>query len=185
MSAPELRLRDAVPADIPLLDLWDTRPHVIACSTDDPDATTAFDGIDWAEEIAMADDLGPEVWRVLIAEVSDPDTGTWRPIGAMEVIDPHREPTHYWGEIEENLRAVDIWIGEPDMLGGGWGTRMMRTVIDDIAENPTLTGIVIDPLVSNERAHRFYQRLGFRVEGERMFDEDHCLVHRLDLNPAD
>ena len=39
--------------------------------------------------------------------------------------------------------------------------------------------IVIDPLNSNVAAHRFYQRLGFAVEGRRMFDEDDCLVHRL------
>lgn len=181
MSQPELRLRDATTADIPLLELWDTRPHVIACSTDDPDATTAFDGIDWAEEIAMADELGAQVWQVLIAEVGDAATGSWRPIGAMQVIDPHREPTHYWGEIEQNLRAIDIWIGEPDMLGNGWGTKMMRAVIDGIAENPEVTGIVIDPLASNEAAQRFYQRLGFEVVGPRSFDDSDCLVHRLEL----
>lgn len=180
MSASHLRLRDATTADIPTLEFWDTQPHVIACSTDDPEATTAFDGIDWNEEIALADELGPAVWQVLIAEVSRPD-GTWRPIGALQVIDPHREPTHYWGEIEQNLRAIDIWIGEPDMLGTGWGTRMMQTVVDGIAENPAVTAIVIDPLLSNERAHRFYQRLGFQVVGPRHFDEDHCLVHRLEL----
>lgn len=180
MSASDLRLRDATTADIPTLEFWDTQPQVIACSTDDPDATTAFDGIDWGEEIAMAADLGPEVWRVLIAEVAGPDR-PWRPIGALQVIDPHREPTHYWGDIEPNLRAIDIWIGEPDMLGAGWGTVMMHSVIDEIAENSAVTAIVIDPLVSNVRAHRFYQRLGFQVVGPRHFDEDHCLVHRLEL----
>ncbi|MEL6831284.1 MAG: GNAT family N-acetyltransferase, partial [Pseudomonadota bacterium] len=28
--------------------------------------------------------------------------------------------------------------------------------------------------------HRFYQRLGFRPIGRRMFEDDDCLVHRLD-----
>ena len=41
--------------------------------------------------------------------------------------------------------------------------------------------ILIDPLNSNTDAHRFYQRLGFRPIGRRLFDEDDdCLVHRLD-----
>jgi len=35
------------------------------------------------------------------------------------------------------------------------------------------------PLASNTRAHRFYRRLGFLPEGQRMFGDDDCLVHRL------
>lgn len=181
MVATGFRLRDARPDDIPTLTQWDGRDHVIRCSTDDPEATTAFDGIDWAEEIALATELGPRVWQVLIAEIEQPE-GQWRSIGAMEVIDPHREPTHYWGDIEENLRAVDIWIGEPDLLGAGWGTRMMRTVLSDIAADPAVTGVVIDPLLSNEAAQRFYRRMGFRDVGPRWFDDDHCLVMRLDFD---
>jgi hypothetical protein len=42
-----------------------------------------------------------------------------------------------------------------------------------------VTAIVIDPLASNTRAHRFYRRLGFVPEGRRMFGDDDCLVHRL------
>jgi aminoglycoside 6'-N-acetyltransferase len=40
-------------------------------------------------------------------------------------------------------------------------------------------GIVIDPLVSNERVHKFYRRLGFKPIGHHMFGDDHCLVHEL------
>ena len=43
----------------------------------------------------------------------------------MQIIDPLAEPTHYWGEVEPNLRALDIWIGEKDALGRGYGTAMM------------------------------------------------------------
>jgi len=42
-----------------------------------------------------------------------------RPIGAMQIIDPFTEQTHYWGEIEPNLRAIDIWIGAAEDLGKG------------------------------------------------------------------
>jgi aminoglycoside 6'-N-acetyltransferase len=41
-------------------------------------------------------------------------------------------------------------------------------------------GIIIDPLASNTRAHKFYERLGFVPVGRRLFhDEDDCLVHEL------
>jgi aminoglycoside 6'-N-acetyltransferase len=97
----------------------------------------------------------------------------------MQICDPHLEATHYWGEIEPNLRAMDIWIGPSDALNRGYGTQMMTLAIDEAFGDPAVTAIVIDPLNSNTEAHRFYQRLGFEVVGRRMFDEDDCLVHRL------
>lgn len=172
-SSAEVRLRPATPDDAPLLAQWDREPHVIACSTDDPGADIAFGGIEWREE--LADQSGISFYR--IAEVAD--DGPWRPVGVMQVIDPHLEPTHYWGEIEPNLRALDIWIGPPDALRRGYGTQMMTLALDACFAAPGVTAIVIDPLASNTAAHRFYQRLGFEVVGRRMFDEDDCLVHRL------
>jgi aminoglycoside 6'-N-acetyltransferase len=169
LSRDAVRLRRATPADAPMLAEWDREPHVIACSGDDPAAEVAFGGIDWAEEIAGATDVSFH----LIAEVDG------RPIGAMQVIDPHLEPTHYWGDIEPGLRAIDIWIGPKDALGQGYGTQMMTRVLDDSFADPAVTAVVIDPLNSNTAAHRFYRRLGFTPEGRRMFDQDDCLVHRL------
>ena len=164
-----LRLRPATPDDANLLAAWDREPHVIACSTDDPEAEVAFGGIDWREELAEQSAIS--FYR--IAEVGG------RPIGVMQIIDPHLEPTHYWGEIEPGLRALDIWIGPKDALGRGWGTEMMRQALDACFVDPQVHGVVIDPLASNADAHRFYQRLGFRPEGRRMFGDDDCLVHQL------
>lgn len=169
-SNGDLRLRPATLADVPMLEAWDREPHVIACSSDRPDIEVAFDGMDWPQELADSSDV--TFYR--IAEIDG------RPIGVMQVCDPHREPTRYWGEIEPNLRAMDIWIGPPDALNRGYGTLMMTQGLDDAFADPAVTAVVIDPLNSNTDAHRFYQRLGFAVVGRRMFDEDDCLVHRLD-----
>jgi aminoglycoside 6'-N-acetyltransferase len=170
LSSPaEVRLRPAMLDDADLLAGWDREPHVIACSTDDPNADIAFGGIEWREE--LADQSPVSFYR--IAEVEG------RPIGVMQVIDPHLEPTHYWGEIEPNLRAIDIWIGPKEALGHGYGAQMMTLAVDDCFATPEVAAIVIDPLASNTDAHRFYQRLGFEVVGRRMFDADDCLVHRL------
>ena len=165
-----VRLRPAVVEDADLLARWDLEPHVIACSTDDPDADIAFGGIEWREELAEQSEAG--FYR--IAEIEG------RPIGVMQICDPHLEPTHYWGDIEPNLRAIDIWIGPKAALGHGYGTRMMTLALDDCFSDPAVTAIIIDPLASNTDAHRFYQRLGFEPVGRRMFDEDDCLVHRLE-----
>ncbi|HWQ85453.1 GNAT family N-acetyltransferase [Brevundimonas sp.] len=169
-SASSVRLRPATLDDAPVLAEWDREPHVIACSSDDPDAETAFGGIDWPEELAESSPVS----FYQIAEIDG------RPIGVMQIIDPHLEPTRYWGEIEPNLRAMDIWIGPRDALNRGYGTQMMTRAIDAAFADPRVTAIVIDPLNSNTAAHRFYRRLGFAPVGRRMFDQDDCLVHRLE-----
>ena len=166
---PDVRLRRATLDDVRWLALWDTDADVIACSSDDPNATVAFGGIDWREELLAQDEHS----EYLIAELDG------RPIGAMQIIDPHLESTHYWGQIAPNLRAIDIWIGSAQDRGKGRGEQMMRLAIERCFADARVTGIVIDPLASNERAHRFYRRLGFEPVGRRSFGEDDCLVHEL------
>ena len=164
-------LRPATTADVPHFDRWDHQPHVIAATSDDPDADVAFEDAEWAEEIASEDPAS----EFFVAEIDG------RAIGAMQVIDPALEATQYWGEdCPPNLRAMDIWIGEVDCLGQGYGTEMMSIAITRAFADPKVEAIVIDPLNSNTDAHRFYVRLGFRPIGRRLFEDDDCLVHRLD-----
>ena len=166
-----LIVRVATQADVPTLARWDGDPDVIACTTDDPNAAQAFPGAVWPDEIAANSELA----CYYIAELNG------RPIGAMQVIDPHREPTHYWEKIEPNLRAIDIWIGDAADRNKGYGALMMDAVIDACFADVDVAAIIIDPLNSNTDAHRFYRRLGFKPIGRRIFnDEDDCLVHRLD-----
>jgi aminoglycoside 6'-N-acetyltransferase len=157
-----LTLRYATVDDAPLLRRWDAEPHVVASKGTG----------DWRWENELAEE---RAWRhQLIAEVD----GT--PIGFLQIIDPAEETSHYWGDVPANLRAIDIWIGEAAYLGCGYGTRMMRRAIDLCFADPAVDAILIDPMASNTRAIRFYQRLGFRSVEERLFGEDLCLVHRLE-----
>lgn len=164
-----ITLRHATLDDIPTLVRWDYDPDVIACTTDDPDAENAFEGIVWAEEIEACS----EVSQYWIAEEDG------RPVGAMQIIDPHLEPTHYWGEHPPNQRACDIWIGDDADRNRGLGAEMMQQALAMCFADPAVTLVVIDPLNTNTDAHRFYQRLGFTVVGRRQFGESDCLVHQL------
>ena len=152
-----------------MLEQWDREPHVISAVTDDPHVDKAYADMDWPAEIAAASAAS----HYLIAETDG------RPVGILQIMDPHLEPSHYWGEIEPDLRALDIWIGPPDALGKGYGRQMMHLALERCFSDPAVTAVVIDPLASNTDAHRFYRRLGFVAEGHRMFGEDDCLVHRL------
>lgn len=155
-------MRPATLADVPMLAAWDEQPHVIAATGDD-------DVLDWPAELAL-DPTWSWTWIGL-------EEG--RPFGVVQAIDPLLEETHYWGEVEPDQRALDIWIGEPADLGRGLGSQLMRLVLDWCFREPRVTGVLIDPLERNVRARAFYERLGFEVIGPRRFGSDDCVVYRI------
>jgi len=158
----DIQLREALPVDLELLTFWDSQPHVVAS---DPN-----DDWHWGEELSRK-----PPWReMLIAELDG------KPIGFVQIIDPATEESHYWDDVEPNLRAIDIWIGDVAYLGKGYGTHIMIQVIARCFDDPAVTAILVDPLASNVRAHRFYERLGFRFTEARTFGADRCHVYRLD-----
>lgn len=156
-----LRLRPADIGDLALLRHWDTQAHVLASDPND----------DWEWEVQLTRD---PPWREQrVAEVGG------RPIGFLQIIDPALDDEHYWGEVGPGLRAIDIWIGEAEYLGRGYGTRIMRWAIGRCFADPGVRAILIDPLASNVDAIRFYRRLGFRFVERRAFGADVCDVHEL------
>jgi aminoglycoside 6'-N-acetyltransferase len=156
-----MNLRSATLADLELLSYWSEQPHVLAATDDD---------WGWAIEL----DRSP-IWREqLIAQIED------RSIGFIQIIDPALEDSHYWGDVAPNLRAIDIWIGEESDLGKGYGTQMMQFALAKCFADPVVTAVLIDPLASNTRAHRFYERLGFKWIDRRYFGDDDCFVYQLD-----
>jgi len=160
----KITLRTATIHDLETLKHWDTQPHV---NDSDPND-------DWNWEVELQKD---EPWREqLIAELDN------RPIGFIQIIDPKTEETHYWGNVDGNLRAIDIWIGLAADLVRGYGTIMMKLALDKCFEPPEVNAVLIDPLKSNYRAHKFYERLGFQFVEERMFGEDCCRVYELTRN---
>lgn len=161
-----MHLREANIDDLALLEYWDTKQHNIDSDPKD----------DWNWSIEL---LHYPTWREqLFAEIDG------RPIGFLQIIDPAEEETHYWGDVEPNLRAIDIWIGEEEDLGKGYGTQMMKLAISRCFEDERVTGVLIDPLESNVRAIRFYEKLGFRFVEYRMFGDDLSAVYKLDKEAA-
>lgn len=159
-----ITLRAATISDLELILYWDKQQHVIDSDPDD----------DWNWEVELKRD--PEWREQLIAELNG------KPIGFIQIIDPYYEESHYWGKIDKNKRAIDIWIGEEKNLNKGYGTKMMQLAIQRCFSNAFVDAILIDPLKSNTKAHRFYKRLGFEFVEERQFDDSLCFVYELKRN---
>jgi aminoglycoside 6'-N-acetyltransferase len=159
-------LRPAVPADLRHLRGWDK----------DPDVRSSLVDSDWHWDTELHKHPTWREW--LIAEVDG------RPIGFIQIIDPEHEESQYWGCMKPGHRAIDIWIGEPDARNRGFGAQMMEQAIERCFSDPSVHTILIDPLESNTRAHRFYENLGFEYVVCRTFGEDSCSVYKL-TRPGD
>lgn len=156
-----MNLRPAIASDLALLRRWDEQPHQIAANAGDRRV--------WEIELNQSPD-----WREqLIAEING------SPIGFVQIIDPAREESHYWGEIAQGLRAIDIWVGEKSNLGRGHGSAMINLALARCFSVPEVSAVLVDPLVSNKRAHRFYERRGFQFVERRWFGADECCVYRI------
>lgn len=155
--------------DVALIEAWDRDPAVRAAL-----AGAAADWWDWRDEVRR-----DVPWReLLIAE----ELG--RPIGFVQLTDAREEESHYWGDVAPGTWAIDIWIGSPTDRGRGLGRLVMDAATTRCFDRRGAATIVIDPLVTNEAAIRFYERYGFVAVGRREFDGDHCLVMRLDRAPT-
>lgn len=163
MRQTRIKLRPSSIDDLPILQHWDKQPHVIESDLND--------NWDWETELRHE----PSWREQLMAELDG------RPIGFVQIIDPALEETHYWGDVPEGLRAIDIWIGGAEDLGKGYGTVMMELAINRCFSDAAVFAILIDPLATNVRAHRFYARLGFRfIEQKRLGDDDSdCFIFEL------
>lgn len=156
-----IHLRKANINDLPILEYWDSLEHVIESDPND----------DWNWKIELHRE--PEWREQLIAEING------KPIGFIQIIDPAEEETHYWGDIGTNKRAIDIWIGNAEYLGKGYGTEMMRQALDRCFSSQSVHEVLIDPLETNKKAIRFYKKTGFRYVEKRQFGNDECEVYSI------
>jgi aminoglycoside 6'-N-acetyltransferase len=72
-----------------------------------------------------------------------------------------------FGAHPAKTRGIDQFIGEPDMIGRGHGSRFIRSFVDGLLCEG-IPRVVTDPDPTNARAVRAYETAGF--ERDRIFD---------------
>lgn len=163
-AGDQVTLRRMCLDDVELLRRWDADPDVAAAI-----GGAGADWYDWSVELDRELD-----WRELLVVEHER-----RPIGFVQLLDAARDESGYWGDVEPGTWSLDIWIGSAADRGQGLGAAAMRCALVRLFEQHGADVVVIDPRVENRRAIAFYRRLGFETVGERVFDDDHCLVMRL------
>jgi RimJ/RimL family protein N-acetyltransferase len=70
----------------------------------------------------------------------------------------------WWDDVTDpGVRGIDQSIADPELLGKGVGTAMVRALVERLFRDPAVTQVQTDPSPDNLRAIRCYQKAGFRI----------------------
>jgi len=139
-------------ADLPLVRRWLAMPHVVQWwgDTDEQFALVSGDLADPAMDQFI-------VWK------------DGRPFGYLQSYDLAAWPEESFGTQPRGTRAIDQFIGEPDMIDCGHGSAFIRAFIEGLFA-AGMPRAITDPDPGNVRAIRAYEKAGFnadRVVGTR------------------
>lgn len=110
---------------------------------------------------------GPQEQLALLAEdLDEPLMQQWivehhgRPFAYVQAYPVHAWPQSHLTHLPHGSQAIDAFIGEPDMLGAGHGSRFLRLFAQRLlAEGAPV--VAIDPAAGNLAARRAYAKAGF------------------------
>lgn len=141
---PSYEFRPATPVDLPMLRQWLRTPEVIRW-WGDPEEQAAL----------LQEDLNEPrmVMRIVSFEGG--------PFAYAQDYAVHVWPQLHFAHLPFGARAIDSFIGEPDMIGRGHGSAFLRLLAERLrAEGAPV--VAIDPDIENLRARRAYEKAGFR-----------------------
>ncbi|WP_431968689.1 GNAT family N-acetyltransferase [Nocardia sp. bgisy134] len=161
VRTPEFTWRRVAEADFPLLGGWLARPHVARW---------------WNHETspeAVRRDFGPtargeEPAEDLLAHADGVPIGLvqrCRIADYPEYLDELRE----LAEVPESAMTVDYLVGEPDLVGRGVGSAMIRAALADTwAAYPEADCVIVPVAAANAASWRALEKAGLRrvAEGE-------------------
>ncbi len=141
---------DALARDhLPYIDLWIRRPHVARWWDDPPEIAL--------RQVAAHLDSANVAPFLAVAE--------GRPIGYLQIY--HANPDAFWAghALPRETFGLDLFIGEADALGQGWGPRFIRLALRRLFVTAEVARVQIDPDPTNSAAIRAYEKSGFRKIG--------------------
>jgi aminoglycoside 6'-N-acetyltransferase len=178
-SGVPITWRPVTPADFPLLGRWLAQPHVARWWNHETSAT------------AVERDFGPtargeEPAEDLLALLDG------RPFGLAQ-----RSRIADWPEdhaafaalvpVPAGAMTIDYLIGEPDLVGGGTGTRMIVSLLESTwRDHPAATCVILAVAAANAASWRALEKAGLarvaegEMEPDNPVDDRWHVVHRID-----
>lgn len=133
-----------------MLHAWLNRPHIVEW---------------WGEGPSPEEVQAQYLPRALMAERVTPYIGMLddQPFAYAQSYVALGSGGGWWmDETDPGVRGIDQLIAEPDLLGQGLGTRLVRSLVDLLFADPAVTKVQTDPHPDNLRAIGCYEKAGFR-----------------------
>ena len=152
---------------------WLMEPHVRRWWNDDPHERDYPEGTleEWREAIR-----GEDPTDMFMIELDG------LPIGVIQSyrVDSYADYVAELGELPAAALSLDVFIGEPELIGKGHGAALLRAFLPAAFERYGLDYAVIGPARANVAAIRSYEKAGFRYlkdyREEDTTDPDHMLL---------
>jgi AacA4 family aminoglycoside N(6')-acetyltransferase len=139
--------------DLPLLHTWLNRPHIVEWWGG---GRPTMDEIRAHYTPRLMDEAGVTPYIAMLGEHPFAYAQSYVVLGSGG---------GWWeDETDPGVRGIDQSIGEAYLLGQGLGTKLVRTLVETLLQDPSVTKVQTDPAPTNLRAIRCYERAGFRIE---------------------
>jgi aminoglycoside 6'-N-acetyltransferase len=149
-DASRYAFRPVEKADLVLLDVWLRTPEVIR-----------WWGKPEEQAALLREDLDEPAMVMQIVSFDG------KPFAYAQHYAVHTWPQAHFASLPPGSRAIDAFIGEPDMLGKGHGSVFLRLLAGRLRHEGAPV-VAIDPDIHNHRARRAYRKAGFRGDTEVM-----------------
>lgn len=143
--------------DLPLVFTWAHRPFV--------KPWFRHEAVSWEEFLTFHQDI-----KMLLGSGNEfLAYSNERPFAYIRYYDAHIWSDGFGDVDPEGTYGIDLYIGELDYIGRGYGTAMLYQFMKKIIEDQKAMGkpikqFVIDPEAANVAAIKTYQKVGFTIE---------------------
>lgn len=87
-------------------------------------------------------------------------------IGYIQYYEACKVGGGWWPDAKPGTFGVDQFIGDPDLIGKGMGTAIIKKFVDKIFSELKAEEVITDPDPTNEKAIRAYEKVGFKTVGK-------------------
>ncbi|HBO2877704.1 TPA: AAC(6')-Ib family aminoglycoside 6'-N-acetyltransferase [Pseudomonas aeruginosa] len=155
-STDSVTLRLMTEHDLAMLYEWLNRSHIVEWWGGEEARPTLAD----VQEQYLPSVLAQESVTPYIAMLNG------EPIGYAQSYVALGSGDGWWEEeTDPGVRGIDQLLANASQLGKGLGTKLVRTLVELLFNDPEVTKIQTDPSPSNLRAIRCYEKAGFERQG--------------------
>ena len=154
VQSTAVTLRLMTMQDLPMHHEWLNRPHIVEWGGGEAERPTLEDvHTKYTPRVLATENVTPYI--AMLAQV---------PVGYAQSYIALGSGDGWWeNETDPGVRGIDQSIADPELLGKGVGTRLVRALVEMLFRDRSVTKIQTDPAPTNLRAIRCYQKAGFRI----------------------